>query len=153
VFRIVAAYNKVSKVVATADQLVREVSQQRARHHSGERRKEWLDLLFAAHEPRLIPSEISGWWWRVPQDHLLIGEGDQEGGIKSATAELARRQDRYGRSERAAIKRPVRYSAKCRRSGLVANRSWYCARRSCTTVGNSTIAGILLWYTNAWNSA
>src|SRR5215216_3394236 len=44
---------------------------------------------------------------------------------------------------RSAMNRPVRYSAKCRRSGSLANRSAYWVRRSCTTVGNSTIAGIL----------
>src|SRR5436853_3534784 len=43
---------------------------------------------------------------------------------------------------RSAMNRPVRYSAKCRRSGSLANRSAYWAKRSCTTVGNSTIAGI-----------
>src|SRR5437870_8043134 len=44
---------------------------------------------------------------------------------------------------RSAINRPVRYSAKCRRSGSLANRSAYWTMRSCTTLGNSTIAGIL----------
>src|SRR5437773_9885640 len=43
---------------------------------------------------------------------------------------------------RSAINRPVRYSAKCRRSGSLANKSAYWVMRSCTTVGNSTIAGI-----------
>src|SRR6478672_10874724 len=43
---------------------------------------------------------------------------------------------------RSAMNRPVKYSAKCRRSGSLANRSAYWAKRSCTTVGNSTIAGI-----------
>src|SRR6266496_4252219 len=43
---------------------------------------------------------------------------------------------------RSAINRPVRYSAKCWRSGSLANRSAYWVMRSCTTVGNSTIAGI-----------